>query len=70
MKHTPTADTRSPWYEAFAPAVDAAGTQWLRGTKFPAAPAEAEAATGGGAETRPAQEEAWATEALFDYYNG
>jgi hypothetical protein len=54
------ADTRSPWYEAFtppaAPAVPA--VVWVIA---PAAPA---------AEAAEAPDEAWATEALFDYYNG
>jgi hypothetical protein len=67
MPHTPVADTRSPWYEAFAPAAEAPETRWLPKTQF-RAPAEVEAeaasAVNGGAE------EQWATEALFDYYNG
>ena len=54
-------DTHSPWYEAFTQD-DAPETFWLAGTQVSAL--EAEAAVGGGAE------EQWATEALFDCYNG
>ena len=64
MNTAPDADTRSPWYEAFTPEEDMPEMVWLPGTQFPASADEAEAATGGGAEDQ------WATEALFDCYNG
>jgi hypothetical protein len=53
------ADTRSPWYEAFTPPAVPAGPPvvWVIA---PAAPA---------AEPPEAPDEAWATAALFDYYN-
>jgi hypothetical protein len=65
MNPTPDADTRSPWYEAFAAVAARPEPRWLPGTQFPspeAAPAN---------PARPAEaEERWATEALFDCYNG
>jgi hypothetical protein len=64
MNPNPDADTRSPWYETFAATAEAAEPRWLPGTQFPAPPEAAEQAVAGGAE------EQWATEALFDYYNG
>jgi hypothetical protein len=72
MNRTPAIDTRSPWYEAFAPAAGPS-TRWLAATRFPALAAEQ--AVGGGAETPPAAEkqqaadEQWVTAALFDCYN-
>jgi hypothetical protein len=53
------ADTRSPWYEAFTPAAAPAAPAvvWVM------APAEQPA------DAPVAPDEAWATEALFDYYN-
>ena len=53
------ADTRSPWYEAFAPWMKAPAA-WVVAAEeeSPEPPAEAD----------PAAEE-WTTEAIFDYYN-
>ena len=66
MNRTPTADTHSPWYEAFSLAQEPHAARWLPGTAFPgpalAAEAPASPADGG--------DDQWATEALFDYYNG
>jgi hypothetical protein len=62
MRLEKTADTRSPWYEAFtleAPAGVAA--MWV--VTSSETPAAAEPVEG-------AADEDWATEALFDYYNG
>ena len=49
------ADTRSPWYEAFAPA------RWVVASEPQASP-EPPAASG-------TPDEDWAVEAIFDYYN-
>ena len=68
MNNTPTADTRSPWYETFA-ATAAGQTRWLEGTRFPAPQLEAEQAVGGGDEAPEATEDQWVTEALFELYN-
>jgi hypothetical protein len=69
MEHAPNADTRSPWYEAFAEDNATVISRWLPGTQFPA-PADEAAATavGGGAEA--STDDQWATDALFDCYNG
>ena len=64
MKHAPTADTQSPWYEAFTPAEAMPAPRWLPG---PEAPAPADQAPQRAASNADDQ---WATEALFDYYNG
>lgn len=66
MPTSPEADNRSPWYEPFARAAEPPPTRWLAGTKVtaPAADEVAEHAVGGGSEDQ------WATEALFDCYNG
>jgi len=49
------ADIRSPWYETFAPAVWVVAAEPQEASEPPAAAEDAE--------------EAWATEAIFDYYN-
>ena len=65
MNRTPTVDTHSPWYEAFSRAQAAETTRWLSSaairpaTSAPQAPSQPEGA-----------DDQWATEALFDYYNG
>jgi len=66
MHTSPEADHRSPWYEPFARAAEQPATRWLAGTKVSAPPphADAEHAVGGGGDDQ------WATEALFDCYNG
>jgi hypothetical protein len=56
-------DTRSPWYEAFAPQTRplAAGVRWVTDAVQTAADGAA----------RPETVEAeWSTQALFDCYNG
>jgi hypothetical protein len=64
MKHTPVIDTQSPWYEAFTPASSGTAARWQAGTERQAPAAEP-------ARPQPANpEDQWATEALFDYYNG
>ncbi len=53
------ADTRSPWYEAFAPWMKApAAWRVASDEELPEPPTE----------SAPADEE-WTTEAIFDYYN-
>ena len=61
MNGTPTADTQSPWYEAFAPGQDTPEPRWLPGTEFPQKTAPR--------ETQPTEDK-WATDALFECYNG
>jgi hypothetical protein len=63
MNGTPTADTQSPWYEPFAPDQDSPDTPWLPGTEFPTRTAAAR-------RKAEATEENWATDALFECYNG
>ncbi len=63
MTNTPTADTHSPWYEAFTPANGAQGTRWLPTSTFPA-PAVAAQSAADDAEDQSA------TDALFECYNG
>jgi hypothetical protein len=62
MNGTPTADTQSPWYEAFAPGQDTPEARWLPGTEFPQRPAAAR-------QAEPAEDKS-ATDALFECYNG
>ena len=64
MNGTPTADTHSPWFEAFSPAQEPHATHWLPGTAFPAPQAEA------GPSPAQRADDRWATEALFECYNG
>ena len=65
MNTTPEPDTRSPWYEAFAATAAEPEPRWLPGTRFPA-PEAAPPKPAAGAQG----EEQWATQALFDCYNG
>jgi hypothetical protein len=55
------ADTRSPWYEAFTPPAPPAVPALLWVMADAALPAQA--------ASDDVSDEAWATEALFDYYN-
>ena len=66
MNRTQAADTRSPWYEAFAPAQNATETRRLTGTAFPAPATRAEPAP----SHTESSEANWATAALFECYNG
>jgi hypothetical protein len=65
MNRTPTADTHSPWYEAFSPAQNAEATHRLPGAAILPAGSEPEAAP----SQSDGADDQWATEALFDYYN-
>jgi hypothetical protein len=61
MPHNDDADRRSPWYEAFAPALRLPWTPWVEAPKAEPQPA------------RPSAEDAEdssVTDALFDCYNG
>jgi len=56
MSPTTDADTRSPWYETFTPAM------WVVAAEAEEPPAPSST------DSEKADEE-WATEAIFDYYN-
>lgn len=61
MDGKPTADTQSPWYEAYAVGQEGAKTYWLAGTEYPVPLVNR--------VTQPAEDN-WATAALFECYNG
>ncbi len=66
MNRTPTVDTHSPWYEAFSLAQAAEAARWLPVAAILPAGSAPEAA----ASLPDGADDQWATEALFDYYNG